>query len=74
MHQGLPVIATTAVGAAQGGLVQHGENGENGEVVAKRGAAALPEAIQRVMWATWSTANTWVAELARLFNSGTTHG
>ena len=46
MNQGLPVITTTAVGAAQGGLVLHGVNGE---VVAERDAVALSKAIQRVM-------------------------
>jgi len=45
-NQGVPVIATTAVGAAAGGLVR---NGENGFVVEERNAAALRDAIDRVL-------------------------
>ena len=46
MNQGVPVIATDAVGAAAGGLVQ---NGVNGFVVAERDSKALAEAIQRII-------------------------
>jgi glycosyltransferase involved in cell wall biosynthesis len=46
MHQGRPVIATTAVGAVAGGLVR---DGENGLVVAPGDARALAGAIDRVL-------------------------
>jgi glycosyltransferase involved in cell wall biosynthesis len=42
-NQGVPVIATDAVGAAAGGLLQ---NGENGFIVPERNSQALAEAIQ----------------------------
>ncbi len=45
MHQRLPVIATTAVGAAAGGLVQHERNGL---VVPAGDASALAHAIARL--------------------------
>jgi glycosyltransferase involved in cell wall biosynthesis len=45
MHQGLPVIATTEVGAAAGGLVRHERNGL---VVPAADAAALRAAIERL--------------------------
>ncbi len=46
MNQGLPVIATEAVGAAAGGLVQ---SGVNGFVVPERDNAALAQAIERIL-------------------------
>jgi glycosyltransferase involved in cell wall biosynthesis len=46
MNQGLPVIATDAVGAAAGGLVQ---SGVNGFVVPERDSAALTEAMERIL-------------------------
>lgn len=46
MNQGLPVIATEAVGAAAGGLVQ---SGVNGFVVPERDSAALAEAMERIL-------------------------
>jgi glycosyltransferase involved in cell wall biosynthesis len=46
MNQGLPVIATDAVGAAAGGLVQ---SGVNGFVVPERNTAALAEAMGRIL-------------------------
>ncbi|MSR05504.1 MAG: glycosyltransferase family 1 protein [Gemmatimonadetes bacterium] len=46
MNQGVPVIATTAVGAAQGGLVRPGETGE---MVPERDARALGEALGRIL-------------------------
>jgi glycosyltransferase involved in cell wall biosynthesis len=45
MHQGLPVIATTEVGAAAGGLVRHERNGL---VVAPGDAGALAGALRRL--------------------------
>ena len=45
MHQGTPVIATDAVGAAAGGLVQ---DGRNGLVVPERDARALAAALAQV--------------------------
>ena len=45
MHQGLPVIATTEVGAAAGGLVRHERNGL---VVPAGDPAALRAAIERL--------------------------
>jgi glycosyltransferase involved in cell wall biosynthesis len=45
MHQRLPVIATTAVGAAAGGLVRHERNGL---VVPAGDAAALGRALRRL--------------------------
>jgi glycosyltransferase involved in cell wall biosynthesis len=45
MHQRLPVIATTAVGAAAGGLVRHERNGL---VVPEGDAAALARALRRL--------------------------
>jgi glycosyltransferase involved in cell wall biosynthesis len=46
MNQGLPVIATDAVGAAAGGLVR---SGFNGFVVPERDSRALAEAIGRIL-------------------------
>jgi glycosyltransferase involved in cell wall biosynthesis len=46
MNQGVPVVATDAVGAAAGGLVQ---NGVNGFVVPERDPRALAEAIGRIL-------------------------
>jgi glycosyltransferase involved in cell wall biosynthesis len=46
MNQGVPIVATDAVGAAAGGLVQ---SGVNGFVVPERNAAALAEAIGRIL-------------------------
>lgn len=46
MNQGLPVVATEAVGAAAGGLVQ---NGVNGFVARERDSAALAEAIKCIL-------------------------
>ena len=46
MHQGTPVLATTAVGAAAGGLVR---NGETGLVVAPGDPGALADAITRLL-------------------------
>jgi glycosyltransferase involved in cell wall biosynthesis len=46
MHQGRPVLATTAVGAVAGGLVR---DGVNGVVVAPGDAAALARAIERLL-------------------------
>ncbi len=46
MNQGTPVIASSAVGAAAGGLVQHGVTGE---VVREREANSLRESIERVL-------------------------
>jgi glycosyltransferase involved in cell wall biosynthesis len=46
MNQGVPVVATTAVGAAAGGLVQHGVNGL---VVPERDSRALAQEIERIL-------------------------
>jgi glycosyltransferase involved in cell wall biosynthesis len=46
MHQGRPVIATTAVGAVAGGLVR---DGDTGVVVAPGDPAALASAIERLL-------------------------
>jgi glycosyltransferase involved in cell wall biosynthesis len=46
MNQGLPVVATEAVGAAAGGLVQ---SGVNGFVVPERDSGALAEAMERIL-------------------------
>jgi glycosyltransferase involved in cell wall biosynthesis len=46
MNRGCPVIATTAVGAAVGGLVQEGKNGV---VVAERDPKALRDAILQIL-------------------------
>jgi glycosyltransferase involved in cell wall biosynthesis len=46
MHQGCPVVATTAVGAAMGGLVR---DGETGLVVPERDSAALEAALSRIL-------------------------
>ena len=46
MNQGLPVVATEAVGAAAGGLVQ---SGVNGFIVPERDPIALAEAIGRIL-------------------------
>jgi glycosyltransferase involved in cell wall biosynthesis len=46
MNQGVPVVATDAVGAAAGGLVQ---DGVNGFVVPERDSAALAQAIDRIL-------------------------
>jgi glycosyltransferase involved in cell wall biosynthesis len=45
MHQGLPVIASTAVGAAAGGLVRHERNGL---VVPAGDSAELARAMSRL--------------------------
>jgi len=45
-NQGVPVIATDAVGAAAGGLVQ---DGVNGFVVPERNSQALAQALQRIL-------------------------
>ena len=46
MNQGCAVVATNAVGAAEGGLV---DNGNNGIVVQERSAKALQEALERIL-------------------------
>ena len=46
MNQGLPVVATEAVGAAAGGLVQ---SGVNGYVVPERDSEALALAVERIL-------------------------
>lgn len=46
MNQGVPVIATDAVGASAGGLVR---DGVNGLVVPERDSAALAQALQRIL-------------------------
>jgi glycosyltransferase involved in cell wall biosynthesis len=46
MNQGLPLIATEAVGAAAGGLVR---SGVNGFVVPERDSVALAQAIKRIL-------------------------
>jgi glycosyltransferase involved in cell wall biosynthesis len=46
MHQGRPVIATTTVGAAAGGLVR---DGETGLIVPPGDPAALTDAVQRLL-------------------------
>ncbi len=46
MHQGCPVVATTAVGAVAGGLVR---DGETGLVVPAGDAAALAGALERIL-------------------------
>ncbi len=46
MNQGLPVIATTAVGAAAGGLVRHERTGL---IVAERDPAGLAAALRRLL-------------------------
>ena len=46
MNQGVPVIATDAVGAAAGGLVQHGMNGL---IVRERDAGALAAALRHIL-------------------------
>lgn len=45
MHQGLPIIATDAVGAAAGGLVRHGRNGL---IVPAQDPGALAAAMRRL--------------------------
>jgi glycosyltransferase involved in cell wall biosynthesis len=45
-NQGVPVIATDAVGAAAGGLVRHGENGL---VVPERDSQALADALHLIL-------------------------
>lgn len=45
-NQGLPVIATSAVGAAAGGLIQHGVNGM---IVPERNVQALTDALQHIL-------------------------
>ena len=45
-NQGLPVVATAAVGAAAGGLVQ---DGINGFIVAERDSKALAQAIECIL-------------------------
>jgi glycosyltransferase involved in cell wall biosynthesis len=46
MNQGVPVLATSAVGAAAGGLVQ---SGINGYVVPERDSAALAQVMSRIL-------------------------
>ncbi len=46
MNQGTPVIASTSVGAAMGGLVQPGRTGE---IVPERDADALAAALRRIL-------------------------
>jgi glycosyltransferase involved in cell wall biosynthesis len=46
MNQGIPVIASTAVGAAAGGLVR---NGETGLVVPEGSVAGLSVALRRIL-------------------------
>ena len=46
MNQGCPVIATNAVGAAQGGLI---ENGINGFIVPERNVGELKKALENVL-------------------------
>jgi glycosyltransferase involved in cell wall biosynthesis len=46
MNQGVPVVATDAVGAAAGGLVQ---SGVNGFIVPERDRVALAQAIDRIL-------------------------
>jgi len=46
MNQGVPVIATDAVGAAAGGLLQ---SGVNGFVVPERDSSALAQALERIL-------------------------
>jgi glycosyltransferase involved in cell wall biosynthesis len=46
MNQGVPVVATDAVGAAAGGLVQ---DGANGFVVPERDSSALAQAIKKIV-------------------------
>lgn len=46
MNQGVPVIATDAVGAAAGGLVQHGVNGL---IVPERDPESLAAALRRIL-------------------------
>jgi glycosyltransferase involved in cell wall biosynthesis len=46
MNQGVPVVATDAVGAAAGGLVQHGVNGF---IVPERDTEALAQAMARIL-------------------------
>ena len=46
MNQGVPVVATDAVGAAAGGLVQ---SGVNGFIVPERDSTALGEAIGYIL-------------------------
>ena len=65
MNQGLPVIATGAVGAAAGGLVQ---SGVNGFVVPERDSVALAQAIERVL--TDSSLREEMAQNARRIIAG----
>ncbi len=46
LNQGVPVIATGAVGAVAGGLIQHGENGL---IVPERDSQALAEALHLIL-------------------------
>jgi glycosyltransferase involved in cell wall biosynthesis len=46
MNQGCPVVATDAVGAAAGGLV---EDGSNGYIVPEKNSCALKEAIEKLL-------------------------
>src|SRR5262249_9771980 len=46
MNQGVPVVATDAVGAAAGGLVQ---SGVTGFVVPERDSVALAQAMERIL-------------------------
>jgi glycosyltransferase involved in cell wall biosynthesis len=46
MNQGVPVVATTAVGAAAGGLIKPDVNGD---IVSERDSRALVQAIERIL-------------------------
>jgi len=46
MNQGCPIVATDAVGAAAGGLV---ENGRNGYIVPEKNSEALKEAFEKLL-------------------------
>jgi glycosyltransferase involved in cell wall biosynthesis len=65
MNQGLPVIATDAVGAAAGGLVQ---SGVNGFVVPERDTGALTEAMDRIL--TDDTVQAEMSQIARRIIEG----
>ena len=61
MHQGCPVLASTAVGAVAGGLVRHGETGW---VVAPGDADALAGALCAACSATQRCAPAWASPVA----------
>jgi len=65
MNQGLLVIATDAVGAAAGGLVQHGVNGF---VVPERDSQALAQVIGRILRD--SELREWMSQNARQLIAG----